>query len=170
MKFTLLAAAALIAVPALAQTTGTAAPTTGQGAMDPATQGTAAPAGDPATQSATPPAGDPAMQSATPPAGDPAMSQTAPAQTTGDASMAPATPAAMPAGDPNAADPAGGYQPASTGPGTPPPAGTVAQVQQQPTPDQAFPAPAPMAKYPVCKAGQYDNCMQASGGRSRRRR
>ena len=39
------------------------------------------------------------------------------------------------------------------------PGSTVQFVPAQ-TPDQAYPAPAPLAKYPVCKKGQYDKCIQ----------
>lgn len=118
MKFVLLAAAAMIATPVMAQETAPA----------------------------------PAEQAA--PAADPAAS--APMAT------APAAPAAAPM-DPAAADAAGGYQP--SGPaiqGTPQP-GQQVVVQPSTPPSQAFPAPAPLAKYPVCKKGQYDGCMQRGG-------
>ncbi|WP_242095891.1 MULTISPECIES: hypothetical protein [unclassified Sphingomonas] len=130
MKHLLLAAAALIAAPALAQTT---------------------PAGDPAmpTQQTTPPT-DPAAQP-TPPAGDPA---TAPA---------PAQGAAMPAAPADGASPAGGYQPTGNGMSGPMQPGAPVTFKQAPTPAEAYPAPAPMAKYPICKKGQYDHCMQRGG-------
>jgi hypothetical protein len=31
------------------------------------------------------------------------------------------------------------------------------------TPTQAFPPPAPLANYPICKKGQYDQCRQRGG-------
>lgn len=55
-------------------------------------------------------------------------------------------------------DPSGGYmpsQPALSGPAT---AGATVRFQPSMSPDQAFPAPAPLAEYPVCKAGQTDGC------------
>ena len=115
----------------------------------------------------------------------PALAQTAPAAdpvaqapaTTGDTMATPqADPAApAPAADPAApapmADPAapataaapageGGYAPP---PAAPIPAGATVRFQQAPTPDQAYPAPAPLAKYPVCKKGQTDKCMNRGG-------
>lgn len=58
-------------------------------------------------------------------------------------------------------DPKGGYQP--TTPlfsGTPQPGQTVIFVPNSQTPTQAYPPPAPLASYPICKRGQYDNCRQ----------
>ncbi|MBO9712677.1 hypothetical protein [Sphingomonas sp.] len=63
-----------------------------------------------------------------------------------------------------APDPQGGYQP--TQPlftGTPKPGDTVVFVPNTQTPDQAYPAPPPMAHYPICKPGQFDNCRQRGG-------
>ncbi len=61
-------------------------------------------------------------------------------------------------------DPKGGYAPAaprfST---TPPPGATVVFVPNPQTPTQAFPPPPPLAKYPICKPGQFDNCRQRGG-------
>lgn len=140
MKSILLAAAAIIATPVIAQdTTAPAAPApTMQTAP-------AAPAADPAMPA---PATDPAM---TAPATDPAMS--APA-----APMASSTPT-----DPNAPPPAGGYQPAGPAVSGPMQPGATVRFQPAPSPDQAYPAPAPKDKYPVCKKGQYDGCMQRGG-------
>jgi hypothetical protein len=59
-----------------------------------------------------------------------------------------------------AGEPKGGYQPdhpAVSGPVTP---GAPVTFQAAPPPDQAYPPPAPLAKYPLCKRNQYDNCMQ----------
>ncbi|WP_066480782.1 MULTISPECIES: hypothetical protein [unclassified Sphingomonas] len=109
----------------------------------------------------------PTQQPTTPTAPAPDAGMTAPAQEPmaqqpmngPTASTSPMTPA--PAAD--AADPAGGYMP--SGPalqGTPQPGAKVI-VQQSVSPDQAFPAPAPMEKYPLCKRGQYDNCRQRGG-------
>ncbi|CAN5734189.1 hypothetical protein BH11PSE6_BH11PSE6_22670 [soil metagenome] len=60
-------------------------------------------------------------------------------------------------------DPVGGYQPsqpALSGPLTP---GVKPTFVQAPPPDQAFPPPPPLAKYPICKRGQFDKCMQRGG-------
>ena len=145
MKLILLAAAAAIAVPALAQTT-TPPPTSGGGQST----ATMSPS-DPAADQATMPADPPAMpdQSAMP-----APSDTMPQSTT------------MPAaGDATGADPVGGYQPAQMPmSGTPAPGATV-RFQQAMSPDQAYPAPAPLKSYPPCKKGQYDNCMQRGSRR-----
>ena len=141
MKFLLLTAAAVIATPLVAQTTPPA---------DPAMQ--TAPATDPAAQ--TQPAADPAQ---TPPM-DPSA-QTAPAAPA-DSSM----PATMPAPTTGSGgESAGGYQPAGPATnGTPAPGATV-RFQQAPDPATAFPPPAPMDKYPMCKKGQTDHCMQRGG-------
>lgn len=61
------------------------------------------------------------------------------------------------------ADPVGGYQPsqpALSGPAQP---GVKPTFVQAPPPDQAFPPPPPLAKYPICKRGQFDKCMQRGG-------
>lgn len=89
----------------------------------------------------------------------PAAAQTAPdpAQTTAEAApVAPAT-----STDVATATPAGGYGPVTTNLAVPP--GATVVYRQAPTPDQAYPAPAPLAKYPVCKKGQYDKCIQRGG-------
>lgn len=147
MKLMLLAATALIAAPVMAQTsgsTGTSSPTTA-GAQGSATDQTTTPA--PTDQTATP---APADQTATPAPTDPT-----------------ATPPAT-----DAATPAGGYQPSTpalTGTATP---GVQPIFRPAPTPDQAYPAPAPKAEYPVCKKGQYDGCRQVEGhsaGKAKRR-
>lgn len=54
--------------------------------------------------------------------------------------------------------PTGGYGPAA--PSAPVPPGATVVYKQAPTPEQAFPAPAPRAKYPVCKKDQFDGCIQ----------
>ena len=59
-----------------------------------------------------------------------------------------------PIGDPTP----GGYGPANTTLTVPPGANIV--YQQAPSPDQAYPAPAPLAKYPLCKKGQTDKCIE----------
>jgi len=164
MKFTLLAAAALLAAPAIAQQTGTPA-------GDPsATQGTPAPdatASDPAMQQTTPPADASAMPADPATTAPPAQGSTMSTQSTGDAATAGGQ---MGAAGGAPAQTAGGYAPASAGSAQPLAAGQTAQIQQQPTPDQAFPPPAAKSSYPVCKAGQYDGCMQrSSGGGSRAR-
>ncbi|MBB3878763.1 hypothetical protein [Sphingomonas pseudosanguinis] len=57
----------------------------------------------------------------------------------------------------------GGYQPAQPAlAGTPQPSAPVV-FKQAPTPAQAFPAPAPLESYPICKKGQFDQCRQRGG-------
>ena len=134
MKLILLAAAAIVATPALAQTTPT----------DPATN---APASG-------------GMQSM-PSSPDTA---TAPAPTTTDTMPAQSMPAQSGAAMSNqAGDPVGGYQPSAPPMSGPMQPGATVRFQQAPTPDQAYPAPAAMAHYPVCKPGQFDKCMQGPG-------
>ena len=61
-------------------------------------------------------------------------------------------------------DPKGGYAPAAPlFSQTPPPGATIVFVPNTQTPTQAFPPPAPLAKYPLCKKGQFDNCRQRGG-------
>lgn len=154
MKFILLAAAAVIAMPAIAQTsgsTGTSSPMSNSGQV-------------PATQSGAP-ATDPA---APPPATMPAPMPQAPMQPDPSTTTSPAAPPAAPMSAPMPAqttggDPVGGYQPSApalSGPVTP---GATVVFQAAQSPDQAYPAPAPLAKYPVCKKGQYDKCIQRGG-------
>lgn len=60
-------------------------------------------------------------------------------------------------------DPVGGYQPAGpalSGPAAP---GQTIIVQPSKTPTEAYPPPAPLQSYPICKKGQYDNCRQRGG-------
>ncbi len=58
--------------------------------------------------------------------------------------------------------PRGGYSP----PPVPPvPAGATVQFQPSVSPDVAFPPPAPLAKYPPCKKGQHDACMERGSPR-----
>ena len=155
MKLILLAATAMLAVPAIAQQT--TSPAGGAGAMPPAnsTPTTADPqqTGDPATMPA--PAA-PAADGSTPMA-QPGMSQ-------------PGTTAqTMPAPAADGTTPMGGYQPsqpALNGTATP---GVAPTFQAAPSPSEAYPAPAPLASYPVCKAGQYDKCIQRSDAGGTRR-
>jgi hypothetical protein len=62
--------------------------------------------------------------------------------------------------------PVGGYAPAtplfSSG-ATPPPGARVVFVPNPQTATEAFPPPAPLAHYPLCKRGQTDNCRQRGG-------
>ena len=100
----------------------------------------------------TVPAGDPSQADATAtaagaPQGDPSMQNPPPAAPT----------------DPNMPAPAGGYQPSTMGAGGPAQPGAQVVFQPAPSPSQAFPPPPPMAKYPICKKGQYDKCMQRGG-------
>ena len=56
-------------------------------------------------------------------------------------------------------DPKGGYQPSGPLFSAPPaPGQTVIFVPSTQTPSQAYPAPAPLASYPICKRGQFDKC------------
>jgi hypothetical protein len=60
-------------------------------------------------------------------------------------------------------DPKGGYMPSTPAlSGTPMP-GQQVIFQQSKTPAEAYPAPAPLKSYPICKKGQYDNCRQRGG-------
>lgn len=143
MKSILLAAAALIAMPAIAQQqpAGTADQTTSE--MAP--QGTATGMGtstDPATGAAS-------------------TGSTGGMHSGGSMGSSGAMPSS--GGMNGSGDPAGGYQP-NTPPmqGTPAPGATV-RFQQAPDPNTAFPPPAPMQNYPVCKKGQYDKCIQRGG-------
>ncbi|PZQ61253.1 MAG: hypothetical protein DI544_06730 [Sphingomonas taxi] len=159
MKTILLAAAAVIAFPAMAIAQDTPQTTT-------APDATTAPATTSDPTAPTDPAAAPATDATT----------ADPGTTPQDASTpppAPATPPATPGGAPGT-ETAGGYQPSQPAiSGTPQPGATV-RFQPAPSPDQAFPAPAPKAEYPVCKKGQYDGCLQASDARkparARRRR
>lgn len=156
MKFTLLAAAALIAVPAIGQDTmGSTPPTTTQTAPPTTTDPATTTSSDPAAMQQTPttPQTDgsaPADPAASAPA-DPAMGQS-----TTTATSAPAMS--------TDGDPVGGYQPSAPAiaGGAPQPGATV-RFQAAPPVAQAYPAPAPLATYPICKRGQYDNCRQRGG-------
>ena len=69
----------------------------------------------------------------------------------------------QPANDAAAMAPNGGYQPA-----TPPLSGQPAPGQQVTfqagkSPNEAYPAPAPLKSYPICKKGQTDKCRQRGG-------
>lgn len=149
MKHFLLAAAAVIATPALAQTTS--APTTPDQTM-PAPNDASQPA--PQTTMPAPQTSTPDASTAPAPADTAAPSQQAPSQQP----MAQTAPATNDAGDP-----VGGYQPAGPALSGTPTAGAPVTFQAAPSPDQAYPAPAPLASYPVCKPGQFDNCLQGRG-------
>lgn len=58
---------------------------------------------------------------------------------------------------------AGGYQPAQPPMAAPPAPGAQVIFKQAPSPEQAYPAPAPLKSYPICKKGQYDQCRQRGG-------
>jgi len=93
--------------------------------------------------------------------GAPAFAQAAPQSTTTTTTTT-VTTAAEPA--PDGAAPLGGYAPPSPYPdGTPSPGATVIFVPSSQTPSQAFPPPAPLDHYPVCKRGQTDKCVQRGG-------
>ena len=89
-----------------------------------------------------------------------AVAQDTPA-TTPQTTAAPAASAAAPAAD--ATDPVGGYQPSAPPMASPPPPGAQVVFNPSPAPNVAFPPPPPLDKYPVCKKGQYDNCIQRGG-------
>lgn len=105
-------------------------------------------------QTMTPPATEPA------PSADPAMEQEAgPAKAAAPMERAKTRPRA---GQDTTADSLG-YQPSQppmSGPMVP---GATVRFQPSMSPDQAFPPPAPLASYPICKRGQYDKCMQRGG-------
>ena len=136
MKSIILAAAAVFAIPAMAQTsgsTGTSSPTSNGG------QGTAV----------TPAPSDSTMSSTPAPSTDNSMPEGSTMQTPMQQPMTTA-----------GGDPVGGYQPSGSAMGGAMQPGARVVYQQAQTPDQAYPAPAPMAHYPMCKKGQFDNCMQ----------
>jgi hypothetical protein len=106
--------------------------------------------------------------------GGAALAQNAPAQnapqqetpapdtTSQDAAAAAPAPAAAEPAAP-VADPVGGYQPTAPAlSGTPEP-GSQVIVNPSPSPSVAFPPPAPLKSYPVCKKGQFDDCRQRGG-------
>jgi hypothetical protein len=143
MKFALFAAAALFATPALAQTTGGTGTATPVGGADgKVSSQTGQTSVDAQTQSSAP------TGQSMPTDGATTMSTTS--QTGGSMS-----------GTTGGTDPVGGYEPSQPMP--------MATGGQQPTFQpgqsvaQAYPAPAPLDKYPVCKKGQYDKCMQRGG-------
>lgn len=160
MKMTLMAAAAFIAVPAFAQTTMPTTPETGATAGQTTTDQTM-----PADQSQTMPApgttGDTMQNGAS--GSMTTQDATNSTMTTGGQSDPSMANGAMNNGSmnngamaPAGADPVGGYAPQNNTSGTM-------------TPGQAFPAPAAKTSYPVCKPGQYDDCMQASDARGSKR-
>lgn len=57
----------------------------------------------------------------------------------------------------------GGLAPADAPTPPPPPGATVVQ-QPSADPNQAFPPPAPKDHYPICKANQFDGCMEPGSG------
>ena len=147
MKLILLAATAMLAVPALAQTTTPTTPQIGGAGMQ--MPGTATPTTADPAQTA-----DPAM---TPAPGTPTTTDTmAPATegSTGTTSQSPSMPA-----------PTTGSTTGSTGMGGTMPMGGTGAAGATTTfaPMQAEPAPAPLASYPICRKGQYDKCMQRGG-------
>jgi hypothetical protein len=81
------------------------------------------------------------------------------AQTTPDGTPMPTTDEAQTTDDPR-----GGYAPATPLFSSPPqPGQPVRFVPNTLTPTQAFPPPAPLPSYPICKRGQYDKCRQRGG-------
>jgi hypothetical protein len=100
-----------------------------------------------------------------------AVAQTTPADQSQPSSAmqpAPADSNAMPDQTPPPADtaetPKGGYQPSTPMmSGTPMPGQPVVFRASTQTPDQAFPPPAPLESYPICKKNQFDKCRQRGG-------
>ena len=174
MKTILLAAAAIIAVPAVAQTTSTP-PTAGMetGAAQSPTSTTTDPSmgqtapqqmstdqmaqPDATTDMQTQPQTDTTTDMQTQSTTDP-MPSDQQSTTTGSVNSGVAT------------DPAGGYSPSQPAiSGTPAPGQTVT-YQPAASPSQAFPPPAAMESYPICKKGQYDKCRQAGSSSTSKRR
>lgn len=60
-------------------------------------------------------------------------------------------------------DPAGGYQPAGPALSGQPQPGQQVIFQPSKSPTEAYPPPAPLQSYPICKRGQFDNCRQRGG-------
>ena len=142
MKSILLAAAAFIAAPAIAQTTTTDS-TMSTTQSDP-------------SMSTPPTASDPNMPTqGSMPNAPMSQSQTMPAPTTG--------------GDGTMSTPAGGYQPSQPAMSGQMAPGATVRYQPAQDPNTAYPPPAPKASYPICKAGQYDGCTQASDARGSRK-
>jgi hypothetical protein len=102
----------------------------------------------------------------TPPDQTMPMDETPPMDQTTPMNQAPSTipaPSMATAPSATAEDPVGGYMPT-----TPSMSGTAAPganviFQPSASPDQAFPPPPPLDEYPICKAGQFDNCRQRGG-------
>lgn len=146
---------------------------------------TTTPPADPAAQTQTtppPPPADPAAMPAPTPAPDPAtpmqpatpMNQTAPMQpgtpmaqtppADPNAPMAPMPPAQpMTPGTFSAQESAGGYQPATPALSGMAQPGVTPTFMAAPPVAQAYPAPAPLQSYPICKKGQTDKCRQRGG-------
>jgi hypothetical protein len=165
MKSILLAAAAFIAAPAIAQTTtpapadsGTSMPQDQTTTTDSTTTTTTQ--SDP-SMSTPPTASDPNMpMQGTTPSAPTDQSQTMPAPTTGgDGTMA----------TPPGSTPAGGYQPSQPAMSGQMAPGATVRYQAAQDPNTAYPPPAPKASYPICKKGQYDGCTQASDARGTRK-
>ncbi|MFL9842436.1 hypothetical protein ABS767_15810 [Sphingomonas sp. ST-64] len=60
-------------------------------------------------------------------------------------------------------EPMGGYQPTTPAMSAQPQPGQQVIFQASKSPTEAYPPPPPMAEYPICKKGQYDNCRQRGG-------
>lgn len=73
--------------------------------------------------------------------------------------------AAPPAGQPPMAGDAtmGGYQPSTPALSGQPAPGQSVVFQAAKSPSEAYPPPAPLESYPICKKGQYDKCRQRGG-------
>jgi hypothetical protein len=151
----LLLATALIAAPALAQTqsTNAAQPSSTPGAR-PSTDTNTTMSQDTATTdstSAQTQSTAPTDTMSSPTSGNSGAMASSADTTSGGAMTA--------AGD----DPKGGYMPSTPALSGQATAGAQVQVMPSMSPSQAFPPPAPLASYPICKKGQYDNCRQRGG-------
>ena len=159
MKLTLLAAAAFIASPALAQmiTPQTTPPASTQTAPDSTMPDQTAPGGTMPDQSAPdgtmPDQSDgSSMQQAEMPATQPMQSPTDPTTS---------QPATGTSNDNSMMQ--GGYQPSNSALSAPMTPGATVRFVPAQSPSQAFPPPPAKDNYPICKKGQYDGCRQRGG-------
>jgi hypothetical protein len=102
---------------------------------------------------------DPAQTDSSMPAQDPAATGQDQSTMPQDQSTMPAQPG-MAAPTDTGSTPMGGYQPSTPPMSAPMQPGATVQFQPSASPSQAFPPPAPLAKYPICKRGQTDGCME----------
>lgn len=107
----------------------------------------------------------------------PVLAQTAGPDTPPPADQAPTPPAPPAAGDPMQTPPSGGVANTELSNAPTPSAGPRAQQGNSPansaadanmspaaTAPDTTPVEQPLAKYPICKANQFDNCMEPGNG------